>query len=137
MVELQTGKKIKCLRTDNSGEFCSNDFDTFYKDCGIKREKKTPYYPHKNGVVERVNRTLMEKAKCMLSGVVLEQKFWAEAVATTCYLINRSPTLFLVDKTLMKSWSSHKPSLRHMRFFGCEAYAHVPNEKQKIWIKKL
>ena len=43
MVELQTRKKIKCLRTDNGGDFCSNDFDTFFKDCGINREKTTPY----------------------------------------------------------------------------------------------
>ena len=75
MVELQIGKKIKCLRTDNGGEFCSNDFDTFCKDCDIKREKTTLYSPPQNGVAERMNMTLMEKARSMLSGVGLEQKF--------------------------------------------------------------
>ena len=45
MVELQFGKKIKCLRIDNGGEFFSNDFETFCKDCDIKREKKNPYSP--------------------------------------------------------------------------------------------
>ena len=45
MVELQIGKKIKCLRTDNGGEYCSNDFDTFFKDCDIIREKTTLYSP--------------------------------------------------------------------------------------------
>ena len=76
-----------------------------------------------------MNRTLIEKARSMLSGARLEQKFWAEAVATTYYLINRSPTSVLVDKTPMEVWSGHKPSLRHLRVFGCEAYAHVPKEK--------
>ena len=75
MVELQTGKKIKCLRTDNGGEFFSNDFDTFFKDCGIKRENITPYSPQQNGVVEKMNRTLMEKARSMLSGARIELKF--------------------------------------------------------------
>ncbi|GLJ29753.1 hypothetical protein SUGI_0587340 [Cryptomeria japonica] len=130
MVELQTGKKIKCLRTDNGGEFFSNDFDRFYKDYGINRQKRTPYSPQQNGVTERMNRTLMEKARSMLSGAGLEQKFWAEAIATACYLINRSPTLSLVDKMPMEAWSGHKPSLRHLRVFGCEAYAHVPKEKR-------
>lgn len=130
MVELQTRKKIKCLRTDNGGEFCSNDFDRFCKDCGINRQKTTPYSPQQNGVAERMNRTLMEKARSMLSGAGLEQKFWAEAVATACYLINRSPTSALVDKTPMEAWSGHKPSLRHLQVFGCEAYAHVPKEKR-------
>ena len=59
------------MRTDNGGEFFSNDFDTFCKDCGIKREKTTLYSPQQNGVAERMNGTLMEKARSMLSGVGL------------------------------------------------------------------
>ena len=66
----------------------------------------------------------------------MEQIFWAEAIATTCYLINMSPTSALVDKTTMEEWSGHKPSLRHLRMFGCKAYAHVPKEKQKKLDKK-
>ena len=75
MVKLHTRNKINNLRIDNGSENCSNDFDTFCKDCSIKREKKTLYSPHKNGVVERMNRTLMEKATSMLTGARLEQKF--------------------------------------------------------------
>lgn len=48
-----------------------------------------------------MNKTLMEKARSMLSGIGLEQKIWAEIVATTCYLINKSPTSALVDKMSM------------------------------------
>ena len=66
MVELQTRKKIRCLITDNGGEICSNDFDTFCKDFGIKREKTTLYCPQQNGVAKRMNRTLMEKDRSML-----------------------------------------------------------------------
>ena len=72
----------------------------------------------------------------MLSSVGLEQKLWAEAIATTWYLINRSPTSALVDKTPMEVWSGHKTSLRHLRVFGCEAYAHVPKEKRTKLDKK-
>jgi hypothetical protein len=72
----------------------------------------------------------MEKARSMLSSVGLEQRFWAEVVATTCYSINRSLPSNLVDKTPIEAWSGHKPSLRHLRVFCCEAYAHVPKEKQ-------
>jgi hypothetical protein len=126
LVENQTGRKIKCLRTDNGGEFCNADFDKFCVDHGIKRHKTTPYTPQQNGVAERMNRSLMEKARSMLGGAGLEQKFWAEAVATACYLLNRSPTAALVDKTPMEAWSGKKPSLRHLRVFGCDAYAHVP-----------
>ena len=91
------------MRTDNGGEFCSNNFDTFCKYCGIKREKTNSHSPQQNGVAERMNTTLMEKARSMLSGVGLEQKFWAEAVATACYLLNRSPTSSLVDTMPMEA----------------------------------
>jgi hypothetical protein len=55
------------------------------------KEKTTPYTPQHNGVVERMNRTLMEKARSMLSGVGLGHEFWVEAVDIACYLVNRSP----------------------------------------------
>jgi transposase InsO family protein len=71
LVENQTEKIIKVLRTDNGGEFCRNEFEEFCKKCGIARQKTTPYTPQQNGVAERMNKTLMEKARCMLSGVGL------------------------------------------------------------------
>jgi hypothetical protein len=77
-----------------------------------------------------MNRTLMEKARSMLSGAGLGQEFWAEAVGTTCYLVNRSPSSALDDKTPHEVWSGKKPSLQHLRVFGCDAYVHVPKENR-------
>ena len=77
-----------------------------------------------------MNKTLMEKARSMLCGVGLGQEFWVEAVDTTCYLINRSPSSALEDKTPQAVWTGKKPSLSHLRAFGCDAYVHVPKEKQ-------
>jgi hypothetical protein len=74
LVENQTKKRIKVLRTDNGREFCGNEFEEFFK-CSIARQKTTPYTPQPNGVVERMNMTLMEKSRCMLSGVGLGKEF--------------------------------------------------------------
>ena len=60
-MENQTEKKIKVLRIDNGGEFCSKEFEEFYKKCGIAWQNIT-YTPQQNGVVERMNKTLMERA---------------------------------------------------------------------------
>jgi hypothetical protein len=87
-------------------------------------------YPTKNGVVERMNRTLMDKARSMLSGVGLAQEFWAEAVDTTKYLVNRSPSSMLVDLTPHEVWFGKNPSLSHLKVFGCDAFVHVPKEKR-------
>ena len=49
---------------------------------------------------------------------------------TSCYLVNRSPTSALIDKTPQEVWTSKKPSIKHLKVFGCDAYVHVPKEKR-------
>eukprot|EP00253_Pinus_taeda_P009597 PITA_09597 len=114
LVENQTEKKIKVLRTDNDGEFCSKEFEEFYKKCGITWQKTTPYTPQQNGVSERMNKMLMERARTMLSGAGLGQEFLVEVVETAYYLVNRSPSSTLEDKTPQEVWTGKKPSLSHM-----------------------
>ena len=128
-MENQTEKKIKVLRTDNGGEFCSKEFEELCKKCGIAWQKTTPYTPQQNGVAEKMNKTLMERARSMLHGAGLGQEFWVEAVNTACYLVNRSPSSALEDKTPQEVWTGKKPSLSHLRVVGCDAYVHVPKEK--------
>jgi len=77
-----------------------------------------------------MSKTLMERERRMLSGAGLGQEFWAEVVETTCFLVNRSPSSALEDKTPKEVWTSKKPSLSHLRVFGCDAYVHVPMEKK-------
>jgi hypothetical protein len=79
----------------------------------------------------------MEKSRSMLSGVGLEQEFWAEAVGTTCYMVNRSPSSTLDDKTPHEVWSGKKPSLQHLRVSGCDAYVHAPKENRIKLEKKV
>jgi hypothetical protein len=51
-------------------------------------------------------------------------------VGTACYLLNRSPSLTLVEKTLHEVWTGKKPSLEHISVFGCNVYVHVPKENR-------
>eukprot|EP00253_Pinus_taeda_P024133 PITA_24133 len=99
-------------------------------ECGIEWKKTIPYSPQQNEVAKRMNKTLMENERSMLSGAELGQEFWVEAVATTCYLVNRSPSSVLKDNTLHEVWITKKPSLSHMRVFGYDTYVHVPKEKR-------
>ena len=73
LVENQVEMKIKVLRTNNGGEFCMNGLEEFYKKCNISRNKNTPYTPQWNGFAERINRTLMEKVRSMLSSAGIGQ----------------------------------------------------------------
>jgi hypothetical protein len=79
---------------------------------------------------------LMEKTRCMLSGARLGKEFWAEAVGIACYLVNKSPSSVLDDKTPQEVWIGKKPSLTHLKVFGCDAYVHVPKENRSKLDKK-
>ena len=69
MIEKQTGRQVKCLCNDNGLEFCSDEFNTLYKKEGIVRNRTVRHTPQHNGVAEHMNRTLMEKVRCMLFNV--------------------------------------------------------------------
>ena len=49
---------------------------------------------------------------------------------TTCNLVNQSPTLVLVGKTLHEAWTSERPFLKHLNFFGCDTYVYTPKENK-------
>jgi hypothetical protein len=83
-----------------------------------------------------MNRTLMEKERCLLNGARLGKEFWVEAVGTACYLVNISPSSGLNDKTPVEVWNGKEPSLTHLKVFGCDAYVHVPKENKSKMDKK-
>ncbi|RDX64955.1 hypothetical protein CR513_56423, partial [Mucuna pruriens] len=58
LVERQSSKKMKCINSDNGGEYCG-PFDVYYKQQGIRHEKTPPKMPQLNDLVERMNMTLI------------------------------------------------------------------------------
>ncbi|KAL6187297.1 hypothetical protein ACLB2K_038697 [Fragaria x ananassa] len=89
-----------------------------------------------NGVAERMNQTLLERARCMLSNAGLERRFWVEAVSTACYLINRGPHTGIHLKTPYEMWSGKSADYSNLRVFGCTAYYHVSEGKLEPRAKK-
>ena len=129
MIEKQEGRQVKCLRTDNGLSFCSDKFNTLCKKEGIVRHRTVRHTPQQNGVVERMNRTLMEKVICMISNAQLPKYFWTEAVSTICSLINRSPSVIIEKKTPQEVWSGSPATYSDLKIFECPTYAHVDNGK--------
>lgn len=135
-VENQLEAKLKILRSDNGLEYVNKDMSDFLKSAGIIHQTTTPYTPEQNGTAERMNRTLVERARCMLLNANLPKQYWGEALTTAAYIINRSPTRTLSFKTPEEMWSGQKPNVSHLRTFGCEAMVHLPKEKRKKWDSK-
>ena len=95
MVENESGKKLKCLRSDNGGEYCSHEFEYYCSTNGISRQKTVPRTPQENGVAECMNMTIMERARSTGLHIGLPLNMWVEAINTTVFFINRGPsTLF-------------------------------------------
>nr|GFA48626.1 putative ribonuclease H-like domain-containing protein [Tanacetum cinerariifolium] len=86
----QFNHKVNSLRSDNGTEFKNNDLIKVCGLKGIKREYSNARTPQQNGVAKRKNRTLIEAARTMLVDSFLPTIFWAEAVNTPCYVLNRS-----------------------------------------------
>ena len=76
----------------------------------------------------------MERARCMLNGARLGKEIWVDVVDPTCYMVNRSPSSVLNDKTPQEVWTGKEPSLTHLEVFGCDAY--VPKENRSKLDKK-
>jgi transposase InsO family protein len=72
-------KRIKRFRSDNGLEFMGNDLGDKLKEWGIKHETTIQYNPEQNGVAERANRTIVEKARSMLYGAKLPKHYWVQA----------------------------------------------------------
>ncbi|GJT02189.1 zinc finger, CCHC-type containing protein [Tanacetum coccineum] len=103
LVENQTGRTVKKLRTDNGLEFCNREFKQLCFKSGIARH--------------------------LTSG--LPKTFWAEATCTAAYLINRSPSTAIEKKTPMEMWSGHPSDYGMLRTFGCVTYSHVKQGDQE------
>lgn len=78
-----------------------------------------------------MNRTLLERVRCMLLTAGMSSKFWGEACKTAAYIINRSPSTAIEFKCPREMWTGKKPEkMSHLRVFGC-AWAHVKQDKLK------
>lgn len=119
--------KVQRLRCDNGSEYINDSLKSFCSNKGISLETSVRYTPEQNGAAERLNRTLMEKVRPMLSESGLPKKYWAEALATANYVRNRSPVSDR-DKTPWELFFGSKPDVSHLLTFGERVYAHVPKQ---------
>ena len=118
LVEKSSGRKLKVFRTDNGGEYTSTKFQDYLKAEGVRHERTVPKTPEQN-------RTLVETTRSMLIDSKLPHKFWAEALTTAAYIRNRVDGM-----TPYEAWTSVKPTVKHFRVFGCDAFAHIPKDER-------
>ncbi|KAG2869783.1 hypothetical protein PC114_g27686 [Phytophthora cactorum] len=117
------------------GEMANDEAD-FYEDEGIEQQTTVPYAHQTNGTAERAIRTIVTIGRSMLHHAKLDKRFWAEAAMTAIYVKNRLPSPKIEHKTPFEIVYKSKPSVKHMRVFGCRTYILTPKEKRLKWDPK-
>ncbi|GJY71959.1 putative ribonuclease H-like domain-containing protein [Tanacetum coccineum] len=118
-IENQLDHKVKVIRSDNGTEFKNSVMNQFCEMKGIKREFNVARTPQQNGVAERKNRTLIEAARTMLVGSKLPTTFWAKAINTSCYVLNRVLVIKPHKKTPYELIRGRTPLIEFMKPFRC------------------
>jgi len=145
MIKTQFKKTPKRIRTDCGREFLNEELEAVATEKGIQWEPTAPYSQSQNGVAERSNQIIVSRARTMLiqaSG--LPKSLWGDAINTSVYLTNRSPTKALPEgKTPHEMLYGSIPRYKHLKIFGCAAYALKPHAKlegklgprsEKLWL---
>ena len=86
--------------------------------------------PDQNDVAERRNQTLVDMVRSILSNSDLPKFLWIDTRKTTVYILNGVPTKAVL-KTPFELWKCWKPSLRHMRIWGCPFKVRMYNPHEK------
>ena len=148
-VHTETTKKLVEFHSDNGTEFVNSTLKEYFTQHGILFTTTTVATPQHNGIAERLNRTLWESCKAMLSYGKLPRVLWKEAMLTANYIRNYRPTAVLkaippnsvwkkevyllrnVDTSVCLDKKHFECSLKHLRTFGCNVYVHVPEAQRK------
>jgi len=101
-LETLKGVKVKRCCHEGAKEYVTNDLKAWYEDKGITSEMTAPYKCQQNSKAERVNRTLMERARAPLLDAGAEEVLRADALASVFHVLNRSPKVGL-DVTPLKA----------------------------------
>lgn len=98
---------------------------------GITSTYSLAYTPQSNGLAERMNRTLMNETRSLLTGAGMSSGFRVEALIHATYLYNRTVMKVLKGRTPFELLLDVKPSNSAVRVFGCETYLHVHKEHRR------
>ncbi|KXZ45263.1 hypothetical protein GPECTOR_56g359 [Gonium pectorale] len=137
ILENRAEAKVKFVRTDRGSEYVNKELKEWYGQKGITDQTTAGYAPEQNGVAERLNRTLLDKARALLMEANLPLSFWGDAFIMASHLRNRSP-VHKRDRTPWELFTGQVPDVSGFRVFGCRAYVHVPKQKRtKLGLTKF
>jgi hypothetical protein len=126
LLDNPSGRPVQRMQSDRGGEYVNRVLADFAARKGIVLELTAGYSPESNVAAERLNRTLIERARAMLLDASLPLSLWGEAVVTACHVRNRSPIAGTRAGTPWGLVFGSVPNVSHLRVFGCKVFCHEP-----------
>src|SRR5271163_1050069 len=134
LVENQSGKSLKILRSDGGGEYINSEMRNYLAEKGIRHETTVAETPQQNGVAERYNRMILELIRAIKLSANVPDELWAELAITAAYLRNRLPMRANYNRgniSPYEAWHGNQPSIDHLRVIWADAYAHITKSKRR------
>lgn len=125
------------MRCDNGKEYLNNRFYKFAREKGIILSNCPTYVHELNGTAERFNRTIMDKARCLLAEAQVHKCYWPEIICAATYLRNRTLANTVERKTPYEIFFRKKPNVENLRLYGSRVFVRKPEQKRSSkWDKK-
>ena len=122
--KMQLNAPVKVLHSDHGGEFQGKDFLAHLKSMGTIQKLMVHDTPAHNGVAERRNRTIVEHIRALFHVSGLPKYLWGEAACHVVWLLNRTTTKAVIEKTPFEAAFNKKPNLCEVREWG-----------GKVWVR--
>ena len=116
--------------------FKNSQTEGFLEEEGIKHEFSSPYTPQLNGVVKRKNRTLLDMARTMIDEYKTPDRFWAKAINTACYSINRLYLHRILKKTSYEFFTAKKSHVSYFRVFESKCFILIKSGRNSKFAPK-
>jgi len=130
LVKNQAGWKVKVLRSNNGGEYISKEFKDYLASKGIKHQLSISRRQEQNEVAERMNQTLIKRARSIRLQADMSEGFWANAMNHASYLVNMSPLPAIdlqIPEEIQRGVSMDYSTLR---ICDCPSYSLVDSQKR-------
>jgi hypothetical protein len=124
-VHKQFSLPIKVVQADNRTEFVNNALTTFFASSDIHSRLSCPYTSSQNGKAERIIRSPNDMCRTLLIHAHMPPKYWAEALATATYLLNRRPCSAIDHRVPFEQLHQQPPDYTILRVFGCLCYPNL------------
>lgn len=131
-IKNQHRSSIHIVRSNNSTEFTSLDFQIIIKTNDIHHHLSYTYTPQQNGKVEKKHRHILQVARSLMLQSHIPLKFWGECILTFVHPFNRTPSVVIDNETPYYRLFRKHSKLSHLKVFGCWCYATNNRHKSKF-----